>query len=135
MVADPRTLAERERRAGSLADSVDDEDRGGIETGRIVGRGRMREVVRDELQRPSDPAPQNRAGLVTDLVEMLQEGRLPSAIEPPFGTKRRAAKPGIERVRHPIDLAGAEVRHGPDRTVSRSREARAGCRRAVLLHA
>ena len=39
---------------------------------------------------------------------MLQEGRLPPAIQPPFGTKRRAAKLGIERVRHAIDLAGGE---------------------------
>ncbi len=68
----------------------------------------MREVVRDELQRPPDSAPQNLACRVTDLIEPLQEGMLPGAIEPPFGAKRRAAKPRIERVRHAIDLAGAE---------------------------
>src|SRR6185369_12525570 len=92
----------------SLPDPVDDEDRGRVETGRIVSRGRMREVVRDERQRPSDPAPQDPARRVTDLLKMLQEDRLPPGIEPPFSAKRLAAKVRIERVRDAIDVAAAE---------------------------
>jgi hypothetical protein len=98
------------RRAGSLADAVDDEDRGRIEAGRIVGRSGMGEMMGHELQRPTEIPPQNPCGRVVDLIEPLQELRLQPAVRPPFCVKLCAAKPGIERVRHAVDLASLKPR-------------------------
>ena len=68
----------------------------------------MRDVVRNERQLSSGPAPQNLVCRVPDLLEMLQEDRLPAGIEPPFGAERLAAKLRIERIRHAVDVTGEE---------------------------
>ena len=107
---DSRAAAACERRAGRLADAVDDEDRGRIETGRIVRRSGVREVMGNELQCATELPPENPVGSVADLIEAPQEFHLQLAVRPPVRVKFRAAKLRIERVRHPVDLGSPKSR-------------------------
>jgi hypothetical protein len=105
-----RAVAACERRAGRLADAVNDKDRGGIEAGWVVGRRGMREMMGHELHCPAELPPQNRAGGVANLAEAPKEFRLHLGVRPPVRLKFRAANLRIERVRHPVDCGSLKSR-------------------------
>ena len=127
MVFDPRAVAPCERRAGSLADAVDDEDRGRIEAGRIIGRSGMREMMGHELQRPTELPPQNPFGSIADLIEPLQELHLQLAVGPPVCRETPLGEAGDRTSRPRGRSRRPEAPHDPDKSGSPSREARADC--------
>src|SRR5690242_18851430 len=74
-----------QHRARRLAEAVDAEDRGAIEGRWKIGRGGVRQMMRDEvkplLQRPS----KNPIDSAAHLAEPQQEDLLEPGIRPPFG--------------------------------------------------
>jgi hypothetical protein len=70
----------------------------------------MCEMMGHELQCPTETPPQNLVDSVSDVAEPSEELRLQLAVRPPLCAKLRAAKAGIERVGHPVDLGSVKSR-------------------------
>ena len=68
----------------------------------------MREMVRHEMKSLPQRPPKNPLGHAAYLTEPQKEDFLPSRIRPPLGPKLRSAQPGLERICHMVDIAGAQ---------------------------
>ncbi len=99
----------RQARAGRLADAVDSEDGGAIETRGEIGRGCVREMVGHEMEfLPQLPA-KNPVGDIARLAEAQQEDLFGPRVRPPLGAKPGSANVRIERVGDVIDIVGGQA--------------------------
>src|SRR5712692_5555663 len=68
----------------------------------------MRQMVGHEMKTLPQRPPENPLGPVAHLAEPQQEDLLEFRIRPPLGTKLRPAQPGLERIRHVVDIADTQ---------------------------